>query len=435
MFQKFYTETLVGSFIKHLLSVSPLPHLNYVDDGDLIIEGCTYIYKKFIITCTKTGELFVTNAKETLFPGDEIFPSLALLPETGKATAGFKVVRYVEQTPTEQHSYKYLSKRSYYDAETHRYLGEYLRWLRGAKKLNLFPFYNCFTQEYITNVTLRKDSALVTLYPDNNIVPLTSLYPGRVKSTVSTYTTATTSETDYKVMCVPIKFNQVYTIALECNSPVILRSIIISQGKLIKENAYSETTLSDMPAMTNSYKVYSSTRFSKPFLYEVGTDSKLLYSHENNLKLLIQIPSSVNTSVVILEGNYTNLNTFNTNNDAVQTYPEAFNLSLLYGNSLESYAFSDRLIEYLLKNVICELDDITDNVARVQLALQAVDEEFSKIFNENCSLGVWDNFTSNAVNRFIRDKSKTNYLVDMDGNVNKDVEDLLYRFSKGAYDI
>ena len=117
-----------------------------------------------------------------------------------------------------------------------------------------------------------------------------------------------------------------------------------------------------------------------------------------------------------------------------QIYNNLINPSLLQGNTLESYAFSDRLVEYLLKNVICSLDDLTSNVARVQVALKQVDEDYNKIFGSRCTFGIWDDYIKNATERFIQEQSKKYYLTDMDGNINKDVEALFVTCTKGEYD-
>lgn len=434
MFQKFYSENITTRFIKHLLSVSPIPHLNYVENGDIIIDGCYYIYKNYVIKCVTTGELSI-DAQSTLYPGDTIYPSVVLVPGSGKIPAKFKVIRYTSVSDSPATSYVYKSKRSYYDPETHMYLGEYLRWLRGSRGLDLMPFYNCFNQEYETNVQLRRDSATVILYSSANLYPQTYLYPGKIKSRISTYTTDV-SESDYKVLSIPIKFNKTYTIALESNSPVIFRGVIMSRGQLIKSG---KKYLADESALVSSYRVYQTTRFNKPFLYSIGTDSKLLYNNEKNLRLLIQIPPSEKTSVVVLEGDYTQLNVLHTTVDikekkGSQIYNNLMNLSLLQGNTLESYAFSDRLVEYLLANVICSLDDLTNNIAKVQSALKLVDEDYNQIFGSRCALGLWDDYIKNATERFIREQSKKYYLIDMDGNINKDVESLLVNCTKGEYD-
>ena len=113
MFQKFYSENITTRFIKHLLSVSPIPHLNYVENGDIVIEDCYYIYKNYVIKCVKTGELSV-DTQSKLYPGDTIYPSVILIPWSGKIPAQFKVVRYVSTTDSPRTTYTYKSKRSYY---------------------------------------------------------------------------------------------------------------------------------------------------------------------------------------------------------------------------------------------------------------------------------------------------------------------------------
>ena len=46
-----------------------------------------------------------------------------------------------------------------------------------------------------------------------------------------------------------------------------------------------------------------------------------------------------------------------------------------------------------------------------------------------------NNYTSNAVSRFIDNCSENYYLFDQDGNINKDVESLFVSLGKGSYNI
>ena len=82
MFQKFYTDTLGGRFIKSLLSQTPIPLFDCVVDGDYLVAGRYYVYKRFIIQCISDGILAVSSS-ENLFPSDNIYPSIFLFPVTG----------------------------------------------------------------------------------------------------------------------------------------------------------------------------------------------------------------------------------------------------------------------------------------------------------------------------------------------------------------
>ena len=436
MFQKFYTDTIIGRFIKHLLSVEKIPYLNIVSDYDILIKDCLYIYKNYVIKCVTTGKLSVSPTEE-LYPSDKLYPSVVLFPNSGEQLAQFKVIRFLNSQQDKRFSYSYMSTKNYYDSETHRFLGEYLRFLKGMYHLDLMPFYNCYNQDLIDNIQLRKDTANVILYPNEKLYPSNYLKPGVNRQSVTTYELSET-ETSTKVLCIPIKFNKTYTIAIECNSSVILRGVILSNNHLVKDSKSTNTYLADHSDLVASYRVKQFTRFSEPFTYSIHTASPLLYKQEKNLRLLIQLPASNRSSITVLEGDYTKLDTVNTTNTekgTVRIYNIFKNLSLLQSNTYESYAFSDRLIEYLLQNVICNQDGLTGNISRAQIALRSVDKEFDSLFDSNCALGVWDNYTSNAVSRFIDNCSEKYYLLDQDGNINKDVESLFVSLAKGSYNI
>lgn len=431
MFQKFYTDTIVGRFIKHLLSVENIPLLNVVQDGDVLIKDCLYIYRNLVIQCAETGKLAV-NQFDKLYPSDNLYPSVVLFPDKGEKSAKFKVVSYYSSKKDRRYNYSYMSTENYYDSKTHQYLGEYLRYIRNSIGLDLLPFYNCNSQQYIENIRLRKDSAKVTLYPGDNLYPSEFLHPGYNVSTISTYEKIESSG-NYKVLSIPIKFNKTYTVAVECNTDVVLRSVILSSDNHLIKNTKGDSYLSDK--LESSYMYKASTRFDQPFVYNVSTTDKNLYSHEKNLRLLLQLPLSNKSSVVVLEGNYTQLDILHTDKNSTRTYNTLKNLSLLQSNTFESYAFSDRLVEYLLLNVICKNEELTENISRSQNALKEIDEEYSKIYSKNCSDGVWDDYMFNATQRFIEECSKDYYLLDQDGNINKDIESLFVLKTNGSYDV
>ena len=125
-----------------------------------------------------------------------------------------------------------------------------------------------------------------------------------------------------------------------------------------------------------------------------------LAMHENELKLFIKIPASNTSSIAVLEGNYLNFNdallTLHENPNGRQivkysgnstianfetnkTYkasplPELNSrefkpiskLQLLALNTGISYPFADRLVEYLIANVILPNDPTPDNIRRLQ---------------------------------------------------------------------
>ena len=129
MFQQFHTTTIMGGFIKHLLATVPIPSVDTVADGDTLIEGCTYIYKEYILECVSGGILHVGDSTE-LVPSDEVFPNEFLLPKLGFMAARYKVRAYFDINRTYGYTYTHHSKYTYYDEDTHYHLGNYLRYLR-----------------------------------------------------------------------------------------------------------------------------------------------------------------------------------------------------------------------------------------------------------------------------------------------------------------
>jgi hypothetical protein len=101
-------------------------------------------------------------------------------------------------------------------------------------------------------------------------------------------------------------------------------------------------------------------------------------------------------------------------------------------DSQETYAFSDRLIEYLLDNVITHRDELTDNINRAQAALATCEPTYSRLSAKSAiSMGVWDDGIKHSILRMIEELQNSVYLQDQDGYINKDVEELLYR--RGVY--
>lgn len=436
MFQKFYQDTLEGRFIKNLLEKEEIPLLNCVKDGDGIVEGCFYIFGLYVIECVRTGKLTV-NPSEKLFPSDTIYPSAWLFPGTGISIAQFKVIDLFDENSKKQFCYSYHSNTHWYDSDTHKHLGNYLRYLRDYRDLNLMHLYNCYSgyELHDMHLTVPKKVRIhpaETLYPSNAIWP-NKLISDKYSSTAGSYKLQENS--DYRVIAVPIRFNKKYTIALECSSTVQLRGIIYNtkQGmipNLSKKNSYYSDDLK------SSYVMKSSTSFKKPFIYEIECSDKELLNRERDLHLVIQIPKTVKTTITVLEGDYTretigvdNRNEIRCNENSVQIYPQHHkevhrNLSLLTVNTEVSYAFSDRLIEYLVNNVVTPLDVFPGNIARFQYNMSLVDTRYDSLARLGMlCFGVWDKYIKDAVLRLLDDNVEDYYLVDQDGYMNKQLED------------
>lgn len=408
MFQKFFTDTIMSRFIKNLLSKEILPLIDCVVDGDIVLKDCFYLYKGCIVKCIESGILGIYKEEKDLYPSDELYPSLMLFPLTGKKPAIVKIVAYYNELNMTRYSYKYQSTSHYYDSETHKYLGEYLRYLRDSKGLNLMPYYNCYNQTIIDNVYLQKPEEV-----DSNGYILRN-------TNIRSYELGMNNK--YKVLAVPIKFGKTYTIALDCPSEVLLRSIIYGSSGMVRQSLSEEIYYSD--ELIDSYVYKHSTSFHHPFTYKVDTDNQLVYQRQKNLYLVIQVPVDNDSTLTVLEGDYTQI----IDENQFRDYNLYKNLSLLQFNSKESYAFSDRLIEYLLWNVINPLDELSDNVEKTQKALYELDPIYKTLLVSKKSFyGVWDDEIKNAVLRLIQNSSSNTYFRDMDGYINKDVEKLFSR--------
>ena len=342
-----------------------------------------------------------------------------------------------------------------YDSDTHKYLGEYLRFYRDLFGTNLMPFYNCFSGVYTSKFYISEITKNVS---DNESITYRTVkqtaydfYQQGNSDLSSKYHTKET----FKVLQVPIKFNKKYTIAIECNAPVLIAPAFISNGQLI--NTYYSGQKIDLTDILNSPESdgkiknyeYANTYFNDPIVIEVAnrdesilvnadstvglselSKSQVLQRYERDLYLLIQLPIENNSSVVVLEGDYTNSSTekyFNlecfTNPD-MEAPSQAFldsvllsNLSLLQFNDYTRYPFADRLVEYLLWQVIDSTDEIGPNISKIQNALS--------VNLQNHTKGYYDDYLRALVFNTFRDSNRYTDL-DNNGNVDKDVEKYLF---------
>lgn len=433
MFQKFNTDTLMGRFIKNLLSKEKIPLLDCVSANDVLIKDCQYIYRNFIIKCVETG-ILVDDDQEVLGPSEKIYPSY-ILPQD-KNVARFKVICYYNENDIDLYTYSYHSHFHWYDKDTHMHLGNYLRYLRSHMNLDLMPFYNCYNSYEIEDVYLKHPFKTETLHPADSLYPSEFIFPTMPRqyqnNSVPSYVLGNSSQ--YHVIAVPIKFNKEYTIALECPSEIQLRSIIYGAAGMIHKPGSIDTFYSD--DLADSYCRLTGSSFKKPFIYKVKTVDPEMYQRQHDLYLLIQLPISCATTITVLEGNYVDIASIKTNSNSVREVSVYKNLSLLSLNTKETYAFSDRLVEYLLDNVITHLDSVGSDISRTQESLVKLDALYgnsdttsysSFVENHKTSSGVWDDFIRTSILNLVERFSNERSFYDQDGYVNKDIEDLFLR--------
>ena len=121
----FFVENLFTNFIKYTLKENPLPIYKIISENQYMVEGVIYTHKNNIIRCIKSG----------IFSYDHIDNKAEFIT----------IDKYSPKAYNPKYTYNYTSFINYYDSETHRYLGEYLRQLDNIYDINLMPLYNCLS--------------------------------------------------------------------------------------------------------------------------------------------------------------------------------------------------------------------------------------------------------------------------------------------------
>ena len=393
MFQRFFTNTIETKFIKSLMGSLSLPMYNTISDGDYLIKDCSYVYNVNIIKCTQSGLIRTEKQVGILCSPEVICSSSILCGANGgiRIPAKYEIIRSYtigEKIPKVTHSY--VDRYNYYEGEVHRYLGDYLRCYRDTTGVDLMPFYNCYNYQNAT-----------TFYFSNNKI-------------------AEGSNPFYSVYLIPIKFNRTYTIAIDCDTSISYASVFHGKLGLLPStgNSSSKYLTSELEEGVHNVIV---PRFNEPFTYRIETSRKDLYQYEKYLYLAMQVPATNKSSVVILEGDYTEEARTEINAEKLSSLTTKkankvmlSKLSLLRMNDGNIYAFSDRIIEYLLLNVINNDDEISKNILRVQQKL-GLDNR------GDTTNGVWDIKMRYKMYRdYMTDKLKDP--VDINGFVDKDME-------------
>lgn len=405
--QQFFESTIISTFIKYLLSCTPLPTYPTITTDDYMIAGVTYIYKNDILRCIESGrfngikpvkyktdylyvsdDIVVTDKdavmKHLIYDGknyvwvykeDQAGPGREggqtvtddMVEMTYLPVADYEIVgRYEFGGRYPNITKQFISNVHYYDPKTHRTLGDYLRCLRDIKGIDLMGLYNCFDYTIAENISL-----------ENN--------------TVQEYHNPKT-----KVILVPIKFNKTYTIAIECPFPVSVCPVFYDGKNLIKDTDNNSMT----DKLLGSFTKYNTLQFISPQTFILNNDpaeiidvdssnnseTELLRAtkycakmvdYEKYLYLAIQLPKSNDSSIVVLEGDYANTaNNYVSSAQGIDNLGDPrisnifrSNLSLLHSNDNTQKPFSDKLIEYLLRYSIDDREYIDENVRYVESAV------------------------------------------------------------------
>ena len=413
--QKFFTRSIESDFVKQLLRKEPVPIMDSAVKGRTIYKGYSYVYDGNIIECTKTGVL-----------GDRAEYSVTIPVVDSKFCFG-----------------NFTSRTTYYDGETHYQLGNYLRYYRDRAGVDLMPFYNCFNYTFITDLYLRK-------------VDGTAPY-GYVKG----------KNSNYKVVAVPVKMGMKYTIFIDCPYEVLVKPLFYNEFGLVEINTGSY--ISDTVTMDGKFVLsYPQMSFSKPIKIKIDLATgysngiEPFYAFQRYLYLAIQLPASNNSSIVVLEGDYTGryfkyfgADAYSANGvmrddvDVSEEYKtEIINKqnylmlrqpSLAFCNTGTTFAFSDRLIEYLLWNVITSEEPLDGNISFIQRNIDGnrLKGYFDGVWSPNIRASLWYKY-KDSLGKFEEDAededavsstffSNSNEMLDMNGYVDKDMEKILTR--------
>ena len=413
MLQRFFNDIIEYRFIKDLLSESNVPNLPCVSVGDWIIQDCDYVYNNHIIHCNVSGFLEHPPVSDLtpLIVGTRIDRRYNRETDTYEdviLTCGDDVVcgRYtgtgefdyiadlLDSRLTTQNFSRYMSPANYYDSYTHKMLGKYLSYLKSTYDINLFPFYNCFNYLQATD-----------FYIDPNTKKI-------VKGKTA----------DYKVFLVPVRFNRYYTVAIDSTVPIMLKAVVWNGKDLVKINPNNISTIAQnlTDELSDDVQVVNRTRFTEPFTWSITTNSPLLQSFVDDLYLALQVPTTNDSFILLLDVHYTLTANVKYDSEKIIEQPNFIlnstfrsKLSLLQLNSRVTYAYSSRLIEYLLLNVICSSDEITENI-------QAVIKDFLHTKSAKSDTEFTSRLREIIYKKSI-DKLSSNHL-DLNGFVDKSVE-------------
>ena len=450
--QKFNDDNMLTKFIKNLLHKTYVPTIQIWNKNKPLIKDFAYIFDNYIV-----------RARTNWTPdNEESIPA----PTSARDVKYFTILEpYVRNQFYKGITANYDSITSNYDAETHYYLGQYLRMIRDLDGINLMQYYNCWDGSAVDDIRFSRKTTYVT--DENGQQKLDDSGKPEVFTDLIEINQRNTKEDGLKTLIVPIKFNTKYTIYLNSNVPFEICSVYYDNISILPNSAISSV---------DNYRKVQRCSMTDPYLYDgVSTNKDALNNNTNNmsvlfedyLALLIQLPETYASGVVVLEGDYTQTSLINILK--TETYKDGSTDRLTYTKkyvnklpqtimSIESnidnipdeefekyfksipaltksvdkknYAFSDRLIEYLLMNVITDKDEITQDIVRVQECNSTKAYPTQDVYTmSNSARGVWDRYLR-LYNYDLVTQRKCPLCYDINGYVDKDTESIILRRNK-----
>lgn len=418
--QKYFIDNLISRFIKCLLCDTYIPIVNIWKEGKSLIKGFTYI----------TQDKKIVVAKKDYNIGDLIAPKSSLDSDF------FTIISdYVEGEFYRGITSNFESNSALYDSDTHKNLGKYLRYIRDMYDIDLMPYYNCYSG--ISSDLIRIDN--------NQIVENNTIEDGLIS------------------YLVPIRFNEKYTIYYNSDIPFYIVPVYydgIKVQRVVNSEGFNYPIERINICNNNQPYLFNEIKFDANNLYDEISPS---IAFNNYLHLLIQVPKNKYSNLLVLEGDYTyiNKNLNNVNNLSINRLPQVFigdgiNSNEISNNLLNdifkpysslrenvsdiNYAFSDRLVEYLLYSPIIKKDRIRFNIKRIQdyassenlekSFIKYLDNEDIKSFSQTYVSDIWSNNLRYYLYNFITQNNKTPLYKDINGYVDKDSEFIIEKGKK-----
>lgn len=277
----------------------------------------------------------------------------------------------------------YILNKRYYDTDLHEYLGRYLRAYRDYYNVDVMNFYNCFSNRFITNYSLP-----ITFKLTDDVVSIKF----------------TAYDSRYKLIAFPIEWDREYTIKFYDNniSDIGYQAVYFNGSEPLGYVDSKEITTIGSGSDPTIFKI--KVELNNPALaLSEETLNKRLHL-KNLLYLFIRFPSIIEGPIVVLEQ---------------PTFTRAINNSLLNLDRNIDYqiAFSDRLLEYLTRNVICPSDPIKQNIHLIQKVVERITPS-SYVLKEHVP-GTFDLDLQKAVYYYLYNKEG---IQDFIGFIDKDVE-------------
>ena len=251
----FDNNNLFTGYIKQLLHEFNLPKARLLRRGYKVFRDTYYFDNQFLYRAVSTGVYDGSNKE-------------ALLKVVTQYVFGNKyrnITKNLELNST------------IYDSYTHKYLGNYLRFQRDFCGLDVMSMYNCFSNQIGKNIAIKGSTYSFISEDDSHVIYI-----------------------------VPVVYGQEYTIGVDCSTEVEIMACLYDGIKICLKDDCDEL-------YSKTYFKTAGTKFNKPFKYsklnhlfeENNFDNEeKLYHQEPNLYLMIKLPFSSKSSVVVLEGDY-----------------------------------------------------------------------------------------------------------------------------------